>query len=100
MGRPVVHWDLMSKDPAKAAAFYEKIFGWTIQHRPELNYSLVDCLIGAPPLRLTHAFPEGDGNRQRPAHTAELKIYQGGSHDICTTEKNKVHAALLEFIKR
>ena len=26
MGRPVVHWELMSKDPAKVAAFYEKIF--------------------------------------------------------------------------
>ncbi len=28
MGRPVVHWELMSKEPAKVAAFYEKIFGW------------------------------------------------------------------------
>ena len=27
MGRPVVHWELMSKDPAKVSAFYEKIFG-------------------------------------------------------------------------
>ena len=28
MGNPVVHWELMSKAPAKVAAFYEKIFGW------------------------------------------------------------------------
>jgi predicted enzyme related to lactoylglutathione lyase len=42
MGRPVVHWELMSKDPAKVAAFYEKIFGWKIQHRPELNYRIVE----------------------------------------------------------
>jgi len=42
MGNPVVHWELMSKDPAKAAAFYEKLFGWKIQHRPELNYRIVD----------------------------------------------------------
>ena len=42
MGRPVVHWELMSKDPAKVSAFYEKIFGWKIQHVPEMNYRLVD----------------------------------------------------------
>ena len=27
MGRPVVHWELMSKDPEKVSAFYEKIIG-------------------------------------------------------------------------
>ena len=42
MGSPVVHWELMSKDPAKVSAFYEKIFGWKIQHRPEMNYRIVD----------------------------------------------------------
>ena len=42
MGRPVVHWELMSKDPAKVSAFYEKIFGWKIQHMPELNYRFVE----------------------------------------------------------
>lgn len=42
MGNPVVHWELMSKDPAKVSAFYEKIFGWTIQHIPEMNYYMVE----------------------------------------------------------
>jgi predicted enzyme related to lactoylglutathione lyase len=42
MGNPVVHWELMSKDPAGIASFYEKLFGWTIQHVPELNYRMVD----------------------------------------------------------
>ena len=42
MGNPVVHWELMSKDPAKVAGFYEKLFGWKVQHRPELNYRIVD----------------------------------------------------------
>jgi predicted enzyme related to lactoylglutathione lyase len=42
MGNPVVHWELMSKDPAKVSAFYKKIFGWKIQHRPEMNYRIVD----------------------------------------------------------
>ncbi|HET6780550.1 MAG TPA: VOC family protein [bacterium] len=42
MGRPVVHWELMAKDPAKVSAFYEKTFDWKIQHLPEMNYRMVD----------------------------------------------------------
>jgi predicted enzyme related to lactoylglutathione lyase len=42
MGNPVVHWELMSKQPAKVGAFYEKLFDWKIHHRPELNYRIVD----------------------------------------------------------
>ena len=46
MGRPVVHWELMSKDPAKVAAFYERVFNWKIQNRPEINYRMVDTGAG------------------------------------------------------
>lgn len=46
MGNPVVHWELMSKDPERVAAFYEGIFGWTIRHRPELNYRIVETGAG------------------------------------------------------
>ena len=42
MGHPVVHWELMSKAPEKLAAFYAKLFGWNIEHRPDLNYRFVD----------------------------------------------------------
>ncbi len=42
MGRAVVHWELMSKDPAKVSDFYAKIFDWTIRHVPELNYRVVE----------------------------------------------------------
>jgi hypothetical protein len=42
MGKPVVHWELMSRDPAKVADFYQKIFDWKIQYRPELNYRIVE----------------------------------------------------------
>lgn len=42
MGSPVVHWELMSKDPAKVSVFYEKLFGWKIKHMPEMNYRIVD----------------------------------------------------------
>ena len=30
---------------------------------------------------------------------AKLKVYPGGAHGMCTTEKDKVNADLLEFIK-
>jgi predicted enzyme related to lactoylglutathione lyase len=42
MGRPVVHWELMSKDPAKVSDFYQKVFDWKIQHVPEMNYRIVE----------------------------------------------------------
>jgi predicted enzyme related to lactoylglutathione lyase len=42
MGSPVVHWELMSKDPAKVSDFYAKIFDWKIQHVPEMNYRIVE----------------------------------------------------------
>jgi predicted enzyme related to lactoylglutathione lyase len=35
MGNPVMHWELLSKDPAKLSDFYEKVFDWKIQpHSP------------------------------------------------------------------
>jgi predicted enzyme related to lactoylglutathione lyase len=42
MGNPVVHWELLSKDPARLSDFYEKVFSWKVEHRPELNYRIVD----------------------------------------------------------
>ena len=47
MGNPVVHWELMSKEPEKVAAFYAKLFGWKIDHRPEMNYRIVDTAAGS-----------------------------------------------------
>ena len=42
MGQPVVHFELMSKDPAKVSDFYAKLFGWKIRHMPEINYRIVE----------------------------------------------------------
>lgn len=47
MGRPVVHWELMSKDPAKVSNFYQKIFGWNVQQAPESDYRYVETGAGA-----------------------------------------------------
>jgi predicted enzyme related to lactoylglutathione lyase len=37
-----VHWEFLSRDPAKLSDFYQKIFDWKVQHKPELNYRLVE----------------------------------------------------------
>lgn len=42
MGRPVVHWELWSKDPAKVADFYAEVFDWKINEIPMMDYRLVD----------------------------------------------------------
>lgn len=42
MGKPVIHWELWSKDPEKVSKFYEEAFDWKIQNVPELNYRIVD----------------------------------------------------------
>ena len=42
MGNPVVHFELMSKNPAKVSDFYAKTFGWKVKNMPEINYRIVD----------------------------------------------------------
>ena len=42
MGQPVVHFELMSKDPAAVSAFYAKVFGWKVQNHPEANYRVFE----------------------------------------------------------
>ena len=42
MGRPVVHWEMMSANPEAAAEFYKNVFDWEIQHIPEMDYRLVN----------------------------------------------------------
>jgi len=42
MGNPVVHWELMSRDPAGMSDFYGKVFGWNIRHIPDMDYHMVE----------------------------------------------------------
>ena len=42
MGNPVVHFELMSKNPEKVSDFYAKTFGWKVKNMPEINYRIVD----------------------------------------------------------
>src|SRR6516165_7983725 len=42
MGQPVMQWQILSQDPAKAAEFYTKLFNWEINTNNALNYRMVD----------------------------------------------------------
>ena len=40
---PIVHIEISANDREAAAQFYHEIFGWEIQHMPEMNYSTFMC---------------------------------------------------------
>lgn len=41
MANPIVHWELMTADPERAKAFYQRVFGWKFTSAgPE--YELID----------------------------------------------------------
>ena len=42
MGLPVVHFEMMSKDPGGVSEFYANVFGWKVQFHPEVNYRVFD----------------------------------------------------------
>jgi uncharacterized protein len=42
MGLPVVHFEMMSKDPAGVSDFYARLFGWKVKHLPQLDYRAVE----------------------------------------------------------
>lgn len=42
MGKPVVHWEFWSENPAKVSDFYAKVFEWNVRHIPEMDYRLVE----------------------------------------------------------
>lgn len=42
MGNPLVHWEIMVSDMAKAKAFYSAVFDWQIKETPMPGYFGVD----------------------------------------------------------
>ena len=43
--RPVVHWEIVAKDPLGQAEFYRSLFGWDIGNGPLMN---IEPGLGAP----------------------------------------------------
>jgi predicted enzyme related to lactoylglutathione lyase len=42
MGKPVVHFEFWSPDPARVSTFYETVFDWAVRPMPEADYHLVE----------------------------------------------------------
>ena len=41
MGQPVVHFEIIGKDPAKLHSYYSELFGWRIDADNPMNYGIV-----------------------------------------------------------
>jgi predicted enzyme related to lactoylglutathione lyase len=41
--RNIVHIEIPAADSAQAGEFYKALFGWDIQHIPEMNYTMWDA---------------------------------------------------------
>ena len=46
MGNPVVQWQIVTKEPEKAAKFYAGLFGWKVDASNALGYRVVDTQSG------------------------------------------------------
>jgi hypothetical protein len=42
MGQPVMHWQIVTKNPDSIGQFYSKLFGWQINANNALGYRMVD----------------------------------------------------------
>jgi predicted enzyme related to lactoylglutathione lyase len=68
MGNPLVHWEIMVSDAAKAKAFYSEVFDWEITESPMPGYFMVQP--GTPPAGGMMVAPEWS-----PEHT--FHVYFG-----------------------
>ena len=46
MGRPVMQWQILAKDPEKLGAFYAKMFDWRVDANNALGYRRIDTGAG------------------------------------------------------
>lgn len=42
MGSPVMHWQIVTKNPDQLGEFYTKLFGWQMQANNALGYRMID----------------------------------------------------------
>ncbi len=42
MGRPVMKWQILAKNPDCAAQFYTRLFGWSVSADNPLGYRMID----------------------------------------------------------
>ena len=61
MGQPVLHWQILAKDPDNAAEFYTSLFGWRVNAANSLGYRMVDTNSEGVNGGIWPAPPEGVG---------------------------------------
>lgn len=64
MSNPVVYWQMIAKDPDKVAAFYRKLFGWTIAATNSIGYREVQAEEGGMKGGIWPAPPEAPDSVQ------------------------------------
>ena len=42
MGKPVMRWQILAKDPNKATEFYTRLFDWKVNDDNALGYRMID----------------------------------------------------------
>src|SRR5262245_43848949 len=45
----VAHFEIHAETPSKMAEWYRELFGWKVQHLPDIDYWLVDTSDGTEP---------------------------------------------------
>lgn len=82
-----------------AAYFCIKAFSETDQHDDLKKFDVPTLIIQGDDDQIVPI--ENSGKLQaKLVKNAQLKIYKGGPHGLCTTEKDKVNGDLLEFIQK
>lgn len=72
MPHPVTRWQIVTPDPARHAAFYARIFGWSVDDRNALGYRQVAAEPGGI----------GGGFWPAPAHAAAFVQLYVGVEDV------------------
>ncbi len=62
--RPVVHWEIQARDPAKIRAFYAAMFNWAIGEGPVMG---IPAGVGAP--------EQGPAGHILPGGTSRVVLY-------------------------
>jgi len=70
--RNIVHIEIPAANSQKAGEFYQQLFGWEIQHVPEMNYTMWDA---------GHGSSGGFSDLNDPAQPRSVLIYVN-SEDI------------------
>jgi uncharacterized protein len=67
MTRPVVHFEIRGRDPARLREFYQGLFGWNMKSDNPLGITFIEAGIGGP--------ENGVGGAIVPGEEARLLIY-------------------------